>query len=544
MEMLDGIARWATNSTEPVFALIDQAGTGKSTIACHMTRAWEKDGSLLARFFFSKPSTVTANGLASTLAKDLAKSVPSLRPLVLTALEEHDDFSSCPLQQQLEWLVFEPLRSLKEPRVMVVDALDECSKADRNVLLKSILDFVNIFDAGSCLLKILFTSRPEDDIVSRIYESRYAKSILRANFSLHSKENTSNEDDICLYITRILSNHLTPEQLKLLTKRANGLFIWASTAQAFITSALDPAARFEKLMNSDSSLNSLYDDVLSVALESAGDERETVRKVLQAICVAREPLTTERMDELLGLRSGITQRVVIKLSSVLSDGNHGAAIYVLHPTFLEYLQSMLRDPPIVTIPEAEALIEEGCLNVLSSGLKYNICGLVRPGIYRRKIGMDDSWDEETCESDSEDEAVEHAEKDPEQQLYKCTTPALRYTAFHGLSHVAASLHAVNVIQGLRIFLESKLLNWIELMGWYQEVRVVLGSVHDLKKCIEATLSSIELLVSINSAMSPGAQAITVNQRHTVVQRHPRHGSTIPSHDQPVSDASLLLSTSI
>jgi hypothetical protein len=113
-DMLDGIVRWANSSTEPVFTLVDQAGAGKSTIACHMTRIWETDGLLLARFFFSKLSTVTANGLASTLAKDLAKTVPSLRPLVLAALEEHDDFSSCSLQQQLEWLVFTPLKSLKE----------------------------------------------------------------------------------------------------------------------------------------------------------------------------------------------------------------------------------------------------------------------------------------------------------------------------------------------------------------------------------------------------------------------------------------------
>jgi hypothetical protein len=367
--------------------------------------------------------------------------------------------------------------------------------------------------------------------------------IHRLNFSLHSKENTSNEDDIYIYITRVLSNHLTPEQLQLLTKRANGLFIWASTAQALITSALDPTTRFEKLMESDSSLNSLYDDVLSIALESAGDEREIVTMVLQAICVAREPLTTEMMDELLGLRSGIAHRVVIKLSSVLSDGSHGAAIYVLHPTFLEYLQSTLRDPPIVAIPEAEALMAKGCMKVLLNGLKYNICGLVQPATYQREIDVssDEEIDEETDETNPSDEEMEDShieddgtddsevradhpnleggledrksqdvEIDPKQQLYKCITSALHYAAFHGLSHVAASLQAVEVIQDLRQFLESKLLNWIELMGWYQEVHVVLGSVHDLKTCIEAMLNSTELLVSMDSVMSSGAQMITVS----------------------------------
>ena len=101
--------------------------------------------------------------------------------------------------------------------------------------------------------------------------------------------------------------------------------------------------------------------------------------------------------------------------------------------------------------------------------------------------------------------------DLEQRLRKSATPALRYAAFHGLSHVAASLQAVEVINDLRQFFESKLLNWIEIMGWYQEIDGVLRSVHDLKTCIEATFSSTELPVSVNSTMSPSAQIITVNQ---------------------------------
>jgi hypothetical protein len=103
-------------------------------------------------------------------------------------------------------------------------------------------DFITGFDAGSCPLKVLLTSRPEDDILSRICEPRYVNSIHRVNFSPHSKENTSNEDDVRVYIARMFSNYLAPKQYELLVKKANGLFIWASTAQAFIANALDPMA--------------------------------------------------------------------------------------------------------------------------------------------------------------------------------------------------------------------------------------------------------------------------------------------------------------
>jgi hypothetical protein len=223
-------------------------------------------------------------------------------------------------------------------------------------------------------------------------------------------------------MTRLLSNRLTPEQLELLARRAHGLFIWASIAQAFITKAIDPIRRFKQLIENNSSLNGLYDDALSDALKSAGDEKEAVMKVLQAICVARERLTMKMMDSLLGLRSGMAQRVVNRLSTVLSDGSDGAAIYALHPTFLEYLQSPSRDPPLVTIPEAEALMAKGCLKMLWSGLKYNTYDISRPSIYRRNDQMNGSEDEET---------------DLKQQLRESATTALRYAAFHYLPHVTA-----------------------------------------------------------------------------------------------------------
>jgi hypothetical protein len=165
--------------------------------------------SLLARFFFSKSLRITANGLTSTLARVIAEGVPSLGPIIVEAVEKHPNFVAGSLQRQLESLAFTPLKSLKERYILVIDALDECSKADRGVLLKSTLDFIAGFDAGSCPLKVLLAGRPEDDIVSRIRKPRYVKLIHAVSFSLHSKENKSNEDDIQTYHMRVLSNYLT-----------------------------------------------------------------------------------------------------------------------------------------------------------------------------------------------------------------------------------------------------------------------------------------------------------------------------------------------
>jgi hypothetical protein len=332
-------------------------------------------------------------------------------------------------------------------------------------------------------------------------------------------------------------------------KRANGLFIWASTAQTFISSALDPTGCFEELMRKDSSLNSLYDNILKSALESAGKESGFIKQVLQSICVAREPLTTEMMDGFLGFHSGIAQRVVARLSSVLSDGSDGKAVYVLHPTFLEFVQDSTERLALVCIEEAEELLARACLKELSTGLKYNICKIVQPGTYRRAREMTNSEYEEIANAHFDEEIndlrewidpfdshymqnskLQEIEVDLERQLREGTTPALRYAAIHGLSHVASSIGGESVISSLRAFFESNLLNWIELMGFYCEIRSVMSLVHSLKTQIEAKMLCTELLVSMSPMMIPGAYMIAVNQRRGVVQRHPWHGSTISSQD--------------
>ena len=138
--------------------------------------------------------------------------------------------------------------------------------------------------------------------------------------------------------------------------------------------------------------------------------------------------------------------------------------------------------------------------------------------------MTDSEDEEIGSVHSEDEEMDHfqewldrfnvdyihnaksreTEADVERQLRESTTPALRYAAIHGLSHFASSIRSDSIISALRAFFESNLLNWIELMGFYCEIRSVMNLVHNLKTHIEAELSSTELLVSMSPMTSPDA----------------------------------------
>jgi hypothetical protein len=78
-----------------------------------------------------------------------------------------------------------------------------------------------------------------------------------------------------------------------------------------------------------------------MAMERAEDE-VYLRKMLQAICAAQEPLPVETLDEFLQVPGvmGVSPSAgfIANLSSVLSRGIGGKLVQAMHTTFLEYLQ--------------------------------------------------------------------------------------------------------------------------------------------------------------------------------------------------------------
>jgi hypothetical protein len=354
--------------------------------------------------------------------------------------------------------------------IIIVDALDECSVVDRGILLKSLLDFLQEAGLGENRpLKVFLTCRPEADILSHLQEPRYNHLAHHADFGIRLEGNSSNHSDIRLYANGNLGHILSPAQINLFVTRAEGLFIWASTARTFLAGALDPSTRFKDLIapnTKGSPLDSLYDKILRSAIDQVGrDQVELLGKLLQSVCVAREPLSTRAMDALLGLSNGVARRVVNTLRSVLSDGTDDKGVRSLHPTFIEYFRAGLQPSDIqLSDRDAENLLARGCLDVLlSSKLRYDICGLIEPGAFA-----------------PDNENV----KDLQRRLDEKTTAGLRYAAVHGLSHVASSLGDNAILGRLREFFQRFSLYWIELMSFLGKIYHLMRSVHHLKLQIE------------------------------------------------------------
>ncbi|PNP50371.1 hypothetical protein FNYG_15962 [Fusarium nygamai] len=166
-ELLDDIDHWIDDpNSKTVYWLNGMAGTGKSTIARTVAHSRSKRGDLGASFFFKRGEMDRGNlnKVMSTLAHQLALSIPGVAFFIKKALDDNPAVVGKSAKQQFEKLVLEPLSEAAATEttpssvVMVIDALDECDQeADIRLL-------INIFSQAKTLrpqLRVFLTSRPE-----------------------------------------------------------------------------------------------------------------------------------------------------------------------------------------------------------------------------------------------------------------------------------------------------------------------------------------------------------------------------------------------
>jgi NACHT domain len=239
--ILHSIEEWASDnqSQTSIYCIGDAAGTGKSTIANQMAQKWDDDGTLAARFFFSKGNsgTSTASDLCIFIARDLAFTFPSIRASVRSLLEDTEALSACSVRKQWKKLVSEPLSQLNCPLFIVIDALDECSSSSRGDLLHCIRETFGDDTATPLKIRILLTTRLEKDIESALRPDLSVR-IVGIRSSPASKQ--QNLDDVERFIRhradqinteeRQPTQRLSEDDINQLIIRSDGLFIFAATA--------------------------------------------------------------------------------------------------------------------------------------------------------------------------------------------------------------------------------------------------------------------------------------------------------------------------
>ncbi|CCA75830.1 hypothetical protein PIIN_09818 [Serendipita indica DSM 11827] len=422
--VLQMIREWAHDDTsdKSIFWLCDIAGSGKSTVAMSAMDAWRKEGVLGGRFFFSMASSdgSTTDKFCSTIARDLVHFIPELTPSVAEAVKRNPSFMRSSIDEQFQTLVVGPLNRRKGRVILVLDALDECkSGSQRRELLETLSKAVQ----ESKNLRIFMTSRP-DPVIQGVLGSLSIKAKL--NDRLHDVNHRDNVNDIAFYVHQSLDGVLPHDKRQRLVGKANGLFIWASTACRMLTSETTmstPESIYNRLISLDQT--GAIDEVYDLIFERTDPQsHEVMCKMLAVLLVAFEPLTIDDLEHLLkqaGI-SGSGKALLQNLGSVLIRDTTTDLIQFRHPTLVEYLRRCTAVTTVnninrihINIAHAHGQAALWCLKCLRSrteGLRFNICQIQSSFYLNRQL------------------------PDLDVRVSKFITRRIRYASSHWLFHAA------------------------------------------------------------------------------------------------------------
>ncbi|OCK72991.1 HET-domain-containing protein, partial [Lepidopterella palustris CBS 459.81] len=489
--ILHEIQTWADGQDNRcIFWLNGLAGTGKSTIARTVARRYFKTKRLGASFFFIKGGGDVGNAgkFVTSVAVQLASSVPPLHQYICDAVKEHSNIASQSLRDQWQQLVLHPLSKLDgcschSSYVLVVDALDECDDDNNIRIILQLLAETRSLE--KVRLRVFLTSRPEIPIRSGFYQIPDAE---HQDFVLHSISPSIVDHDISLFLEynlRLIGQERSlgagwpgGDTIRYLVHNASGLFIWAATACRFIRDGKRFAVtRLGTILKSSSTainapeqhLNEIYITVLqhSVSPEYTDEEQRELysmlRDVVGSIVILLSPLSAHSLSRLLKIPKEDIDQTLEDLHSVLDvPKDQTLPLRLHHPSFRDFLlnNDRCKDPNLwVDEKQAHQKLAYRCIELMSTSLKQYVCGLDAPGMLI---------------TDVEGSRVEH-----------CLPPAVQYACLYWIPHLQKSGSQLCDNDQVHQFLRKHLLHWLEALGWMQKVSEGIHAIASLESITAA-----------------------------------------------------------
>jgi hypothetical protein len=417
------------------------AGTGKSTIAHTIARAYFEQGRLAASFFSRGGGDAgNASKFITTIAVQLAMHILPIQQHIHDAVTEHSNIASQSLADQWRQLVVRPLSKLDasdthQSYVLVIDALDECE--GENNIQKILGLLAEARSLKKVRLRVLITSRPEVPIR---YSFRQIPETGCRDFILHDIDAAIVDHDISIFLEyelrsigreQILGPGWPGEQaLTQLVLYASGLFIWVATACRFIRDGREYAERRLSLILQRSAsvnaperyLNEIYMTVLKDSIGHSYDEFEReytiarLRKVLGSIVVLYSPLSASSISVLLQVTKQLVDQTLNHMHAILDiPEDVTRPIRLHHPSFRDFLlaEDRCNDPNFwVDEKQAHRALADNCIQLMSISLKQYVCRQKAPG---------------TLVADVESSRIE-----------QCLPPEVRYACLYWIHHLQES----------------------------------------------------------------------------------------------------------
>ncbi|KIJ38608.1 hypothetical protein M422DRAFT_92583, partial [Sphaerobolus stellatus SS14] len=367
------IMQWATNEDSlPICWLNGPAGFGKSAIVQTVAERLAVRGTLAASFFFLRGAGLRTEfkRVLTTLAYHMTISIPAAKSVIQEALQRDPALPNYSIQDQFQQLIIAPVLKLigqNHPKVVVIDALDECSEA------KSIQAFINLLVSlssnDSCPLRFLLASRGEDHI-QNVFGGPDAKSVTKTL----ELEQFNSVDDIHTFMKSSFANFHnqhsrvfqgvseqwpSSEQLTELTNKSSGVFIFAATVVSFITEEKgSPQQKLEQVLTAHTGLDPLYSQVLNAA-SWHGD----LNKVLAVIILLHEQLSIAALSDLIEIRVMDIVSCLLEIQSIVKiPVTNDGIVQLNHASLQDFLLDKKRSKEYhIQAPFYHAIIFKHCL---------------------------------------------------------------------------------------------------------------------------------------------------------------------------------------
>lgn len=472
-ELLSRITDWAESDNGHLFWLNGMAGTGKSTIARTMAKAFEDRRLLGATFFFKRGETDRGNAtyLISSIARQLVQKHKQLVPEVLNAIKTNPRITSGLLRNQFDQLLYQPLLKLQRYQyttiVILIDALDECDHI--NLILPLLFKLRAI---QSVRLRVVLTSRPELPIRQYFMEEANCQML-----ALHELPALVIEQDIRQFLDCKLSaiklKHTLPsdwpgnKSVERLLQMSIPLFIFAATLCRFIGDEdWLPEERLaavlqDEAMKSTSDMDRTYLPVLN-QLHATKDKKESelllqeFQNIIGVIVLLATPLSVVTLAQLTEIPEKKIINRLKRFHSVLEvPVDLEAPVRILHVSFRDFL---IHTEGVFRINEEKThrQVALNCLRIMKTRLRHNICDLASYGIQFKNI-------------------------DP--QIIQQRLPAdLKYSCCHWVHHLKRSQIDISESEILS-FLQERFLHWLEALALMGKMSEAAGMIKILESSI-------------------------------------------------------------
>ncbi|OBT79642.1 hypothetical protein VF21_01285 [Pseudogymnoascus sp. 05NY08] len=299
---IDEYKEWKGQNTSSTLLYTGGLGSGKSVLLANLIDDLHLDSrnkDITVAYFFCQhdiPESLKARTVIGSLARQLLRPIPDLAVVAGFI----DRTTTLALDFEIIFSLLQRAIAPKSRAYFVLDGLDECDSAEREILVLQLRKLQDIFPLVLCL-----SVRLDPGNVLKLSPERF--------IAAHVTSIPSDNPDIAAFISAELESHIESNRLVIgdptlileiqdfLLKRSQGMFLWVALQIISLCDMKTDDAIRQALTNLPKDLSETFSRILR---KSEGFGKTYQRRTLELVTIAHRPLTAEELRDALSVEIG------------------------------------------------------------------------------------------------------------------------------------------------------------------------------------------------------------------------------------------------